>query len=292
MKRLLMLGVIGMVFTMFAAAQTPLQQGDATWYETPGNISLRAEHATLPFGTRIRVTNLNNNRQTIVTISGRIPNEPDRILNISQEAAKNLDMGDAGSITPVTIEVLTRTPPVAEAPPPPPEPEEPPVEVAAAPPPPEPPAPPPPEPEPVPPPAPVVADTRPMTIQTIINIHGSTVEVATKAIDGPPPAPEPVPPPPPPPPPPPRLPPAVVLPRMPDPGSGNVYRVQVGSYLSPLNAQNTFEKLRAAGFNPAYERYEDYYRVVLSGVRASDMQYTAQVLGNTGVREVWIRQEY
>jgi cell division septation protein DedD len=125
-------------------------------------------------------------------------------------------------------------------------------------------------------------------VQTIININGSTVEVATKTVEDPLPAPEPEPAPPPQP----RMPPATVMPRMPDPANGHIYRVQVGSFLSALNAQNTFERLKASGFNPAYERYEEYYRVVLSGVRASEMQAVAQQLGNLGVREVWIRQEY
>jgi cell division protein FtsN len=96
----------------------------------------------------------------------------------------------------------------------------------------------------------------------------------------------------PPPAPAPMFPPAVVYPKMPDPSSGHIYRVQVGSYLSTHNAQYTFDRLKAAGFNPAFEKFEEYYRVVLSGVRASDMRLAAQQLGNLGVKEVWIRQEY
>jgi hypothetical protein len=111
-----------------------LQRGSATWYRADG-ISLRANHATLPFGTRIRVTNLNNNRQTIVTISGRIPEDASRILDISQEAAKNLGMTTAGGSAPISIEILGGGRAVAAVaePEPPPEPQyEPPALTPAA----------------------------------------------------------------------------------------------------------------------------------------------------------------
>jgi hypothetical protein len=45
------------------------------------------------------------------------------------------------------------------------------------------------------------------------------------------------------------------------------------------------------GFTPAYERYGDMYRVVLSGVRARDMPEVARLIGYAGFREILIREE-
>jgi cell division protein FtsN len=81
---------------------------------------------------------------------------------------------------------------------------------------------------------------------------------------------------------------------MPPVGSTKLYRLQVGAFKVPLNAINTLEKLRAAGLNPKYEeRYldNDFYRVVLPGLRAADIPAIAQILGNIGFPEVLIREE-
>jgi cell division protein FtsN len=87
------------------------------------------------------------------------------------------------------------------------------------------------------------------------------------------------------------LPPAAVKPAMPPANSYNVYRVQVGAYKSTANAREVFDHLVILGFTPAYERYGDVYRVVLSGVRAQDMPEVARLIGYAGFREVIIRQE-
>jgi rare lipoprotein A len=105
-----------LVPAVFSAAQTE-EQGDATWYETevPG---FYASHADLPFGTRILVTNLNNNRQLELIIDNRIPQSAGRVLDISQEAAENLDMID-DLFTPISLVVLSDDSTLAgETPPP------------------------------------------------------------------------------------------------------------------------------------------------------------------------------
>jgi hypothetical protein len=81
-----------------------------------------------------------------------------------------------------------------------------------------------------------------------------------------------------------------VRPRMPDPRSGLVYRVQVGAYLKAGNAESSFNRLRAAGFSPAYERKGNYHRVIISGVRAADMRDVVRRLGSAGFSEVWLRE--
>lgn len=64
-----------------------------------------AAHKDLPFGTRIEVTNLNNNKKLIVRINDRGPFVKGRILDLSYGAAKELDMIESGT-APVRIKVL------------------------------------------------------------------------------------------------------------------------------------------------------------------------------------------
>jgi rare lipoprotein A len=87
------------------------------------------------------------------------------------------------------------------------------------------------------------------------------------------------------------LPPAVIKPAIPPAGDGKYYRIQVGSFKVPRNAADAFEKLKKAGLNPAYERAGDFYRVVIAGVPANDIQTVADKLGNAGFREALIRAE-
>jgi len=88
-----------------------------------------------------------------------------------------------------------------------------------------------------------------------------------------------------------QAPPAQIRGSIPEPGSTNLYRIQVGSYRIPRNAVEAFERLRNFGLSPAYERNGAYYRVVLAGLRAGDISSVAQALGNAGFREALIRQE-
>jgi rare lipoprotein A len=66
---------------------------------------LTAAHASLPMKTKISVTNLQNKKQVVVTISAHMVPSGNRILDVSQEAALALGMGDKG-ITAVVIEVV------------------------------------------------------------------------------------------------------------------------------------------------------------------------------------------
>jgi cell division protein FtsN len=73
---------------------------------------------------------------------------------------------------------------------------------------------------------------------------------------------------------------------------GPFYRLQVGSFLEVKNAVNTLNRLRTAGFSPYYERYGNYYRVVILGVRAADVQGMVSRLGTIGFQEVLVRGQY
>jgi rare lipoprotein A len=81
------------------------------------------------------------------------------------------------------------------------------------------------------------------------------------------------------------------MPAVPPAGTGKVYRVQVGAFKVPRHAVEAFDRLKSAGLNPAYERSEDVYRVVLSGISADDVEAVAGTLGNAGFKEAIIREE-
>jgi rare lipoprotein A len=55
-------------------------------------------HRTLPFGTRVKVTNLKNNRSVVVRVNDRGPTQADRIGDVSQAAAQKLGMMKVGVI--------------------------------------------------------------------------------------------------------------------------------------------------------------------------------------------------
>jgi rare lipoprotein A len=73
--------------------------------------------------------------------------------------------------------------------------------------------------------------------------------------------------------------------------SGRYYRLQVGSYKIAKNAVEVFDRLSAAGLNPQWEPYGDLYRVVISNVRAEDINTIAARLGNAGFKEAIAREE-
>jgi rare lipoprotein A len=66
---------------------------------------LTAAHRTLPFGTNLKVTNLANDRSVVVRVNDRGPFKRDRILDLSLEAARRLQMVAAG-VARVRIEPL------------------------------------------------------------------------------------------------------------------------------------------------------------------------------------------
>jgi rare lipoprotein A len=66
---------------------------------------LTAAHRELPFGTRLRVTNLANDRSVIVTVNDRGPFRRGRIVDLSRRAARAIDLGAEG-LTRVRVEVI------------------------------------------------------------------------------------------------------------------------------------------------------------------------------------------
>ena len=67
--------------------------------------ALTAAHRSLPFGSRVRVTNLRNDRSVVVRINDRGPYARGRIIDLSKRAAEQLDMLRAG-VVPVRVQQL------------------------------------------------------------------------------------------------------------------------------------------------------------------------------------------
>jgi rare lipoprotein A len=73
---------------------------------------LTAAHRTLPFDTKVRVTNLTNGKSTVVRITDRGPFVEGRIIDLSMAAAREIDAIGAG-VVPVRLEVLSPIDPTA-----------------------------------------------------------------------------------------------------------------------------------------------------------------------------------
>jgi rare lipoprotein A len=68
---------------------------------------LTAAHMTLPFGTRVRVTRVDNGDSVVVRINDRGPFKPGRVIDLSTKAAEDLGMTGKG-LAAVSLEVLDR----------------------------------------------------------------------------------------------------------------------------------------------------------------------------------------
>jgi rare lipoprotein A len=66
---------------------------------------LTAAHPTLPFGTRLRVTNVTTGRSVTVRVNDRGPYVPGRIVDVSHSAANALGMVESG-IAKVKLDVV------------------------------------------------------------------------------------------------------------------------------------------------------------------------------------------
>lgn len=95
-------------FTLFACSPKITQKGKASYYansfngrrtasgEKFRNSKLTAAHKTLPFGTKVKVTNLRNGKSVRVRINDRGPFVAGRIIDLSRKAARKIGMKDEG----------------------------------------------------------------------------------------------------------------------------------------------------------------------------------------------------
>jgi rare lipoprotein A len=96
---------------------TRIKSGMASWYGSvlqghrtaSGRIfnmyELTAAHRTLPFGSLVKVTDLRNKRSVVVTITDRGVLFPERVIDLSYGAAKELQMVKMG-VDPVRLELV------------------------------------------------------------------------------------------------------------------------------------------------------------------------------------------
>jgi rare lipoprotein A len=115
MKTLLtILGIIALSILPIAATE----YGVASYYTVKSNhgtrtasgialkdAALTAAHKTLPFGTKIKVTNLKNNKSVVVIITDRGPFTKGRVVDVSLAAADQLGFKQYG-IVKVKLERL------------------------------------------------------------------------------------------------------------------------------------------------------------------------------------------
>jgi rare lipoprotein A (peptidoglycan hydrolase) len=106
MKRFLFLCVSLSIIIMPCIAQQGILEGLGSWYNTR-NPALMASHSRLPFGTQLRVTNLENNRQVLVKVGGRIHEASGILVDMASPAATLLQMNSSGW-TPVRVEIVPR----------------------------------------------------------------------------------------------------------------------------------------------------------------------------------------
>jgi rare lipoprotein A len=93
---------------------TCMQVGTASWYqptgaktasgEVPGPGTLIAAHRTLPFGTRVRVTDVTTGKSVVVRVGDRGPFAKDRIIDLPSAAAAQLGIKTTG-VTQVRLEL-------------------------------------------------------------------------------------------------------------------------------------------------------------------------------------------
>lgn len=94
------------VQSLITSYYSPKFEGDRTASgQRHDSEALMAAHRTLPFGTILRVTNLRNGRDVIVRVNDRGPFSPRLGLDISQAAAREINMIRAG-IAKVQVEVV------------------------------------------------------------------------------------------------------------------------------------------------------------------------------------------
>jgi rare lipoprotein A len=97
------ISVIATLFACSAMAAPAAVVGKASFYELRGRTAsgahagpFTAAHRSLPFGAKVRVTNLANQRSVVVVINDRGPFTGARIIDVSGQAADALGFRRAG----------------------------------------------------------------------------------------------------------------------------------------------------------------------------------------------------
>lgn len=126
-KVLLLLAMISLTYIPQGMSQSEylgndsllvIQEGTASYYgkrfhkrkTASGEIfdmrDYTAAHKNLPFGTMLKVRNLNNGYEVMVRVNDRLPRNSKRIIDLSRTAAEQLDMINEG-LTTVKLHALS-----------------------------------------------------------------------------------------------------------------------------------------------------------------------------------------
>lgn len=212
---------------------------------------LTAAHKTLPFGTMLEITNLDNGKKVTVRVNDRGPFVDNRELDVSKAAAVQLGMLGNGTarasivkvadpdnavtaaVTPTTTAAL----PASNAP-------------ASA--------------------APTATSTT--AVPTSTQPAATSQPAATTVPTGTPPA-------------------VVAAPKLADTSTGAQWRIQLGSFSHEDNAFKLVARLRKDGFSPAYEKTGTLTRVVLAGIADRDLKTVRAKLDSSGYGSYVVRQE-
>lgn len=109
--------VNGQTYTVLATHRGYREQGTASWYgmkfqgrpTANGEIfdvfGATAAHRSLPIPSYVRVTNLRNQRSLLLRVNDRGPFHPDRLIDLSYGAAKQLGFAEQGT-APVLVESI------------------------------------------------------------------------------------------------------------------------------------------------------------------------------------------
>ena len=85
--------------------------------------------------------------------------------------------------------------------------------------------------------------------------------------------------------------PSRIIGKIPNIESTQTYQIQVGAFKIIQNANNAFLKLQSNGFNPVYESYFDFTRVLIPGVPAGQVRTHLAGIKSLGFDEVIIRED-
>lgn len=109
--------VLGKYYTPMTDAKGYVEKGGASWYgqkfhghltsngEIYDMFAMTAAHKTLPLPSFVKVTNLDNQKVTVVRVNDRGPFHPGRVIDLSYAAAKKLDVLSTG-VANVKVEVI------------------------------------------------------------------------------------------------------------------------------------------------------------------------------------------
>jgi len=103
------IGLAALLLFFSALAQAGVEEGKASYYadSLSGNPTASGEpydkddltgaHRTLPFGTMVKVTNLDNEKSVVVRINDRGPHVKSRVIDVSGAAGRKLGLIDSGT---------------------------------------------------------------------------------------------------------------------------------------------------------------------------------------------------